>query len=374
MDGPGFDELAKAMRSAATRRQAAGGLLGLGLAALTGRTLTDAKAKRHGKHAGKGKGARDASGPGGKGGNSACAKFCAQVFGADTPAAGQCTSDAAHGKGLCHQCGAKVSNACCVPQNGVCSDYASAQCCTGQDTCGGGGTAGVCGHCVPDSPATTCNGRCDFFKNNCGEAVNCTQYCAGCCADATCLPGTGNDICGKNGAVCANCASPAVCHGQTCCTPDCAGKCGGADNGCGGKCPGDAGSCPSECQTCGVDGQTCQNVSDGIPCGGTGSGLRCCNGVCPSPTCLPTGTCCGGDCGQCCGTSGPAGDQCPGSDSPLCRASGANGACARDTDCAALFFANQICTCGRCCIVAGGQCSVDGNCCSKQCQANGTCA
>jgi hypothetical protein len=37
--------------------------------------------------------------------NSACAHFCASVFGADTRAAGQCTSDAAHGKGLCHTCG-----------------------------------------------------------------------------------------------------------------------------------------------------------------------------------------------------------------------------------------------------------------------------
>src|SRR5690348_9612209 len=34
------------------------------------------------------------------GGNSNCAKFCAQVFGAHTPAADKCTSDAAHQTGL----------------------------------------------------------------------------------------------------------------------------------------------------------------------------------------------------------------------------------------------------------------------------------
>src|SRR5829696_6557187 len=30
----------------------------------------------------------------------------------------------------------------------------------------------------------------------------------------------------------------------------------------------------------------CTGVADGTPCGGEGSGLRCCEGVCPSPTCL----------------------------------------------------------------------------------------
>src|SRR5690349_1324059 len=39
--------------------------------------------------------------------NSACAQFCAATFGANTSAAGQCTSDAAHGnpKSLCSTCG-----------------------------------------------------------------------------------------------------------------------------------------------------------------------------------------------------------------------------------------------------------------------------
>ena len=73
-----------------------------------------------------------------RGGNSACAHFCAAVFGADTQAAGQCTSDAAHHTGLCYSCGPASSNSvppqdiCCngVPLdgNGYCSSYSAATC------------------------------------------------------------------------------------------------------------------------------------------------------------------------------------------------------------------------------------------------------
>jgi len=39
------------------------------------------------------------------GGSSDCAQWCASVFAEDTPAAGRCTSDAAHHGGPCYQCG-----------------------------------------------------------------------------------------------------------------------------------------------------------------------------------------------------------------------------------------------------------------------------
>lgn len=190
MDGASFDELAKAVRAGRTRRQAAGGLLGLGLAVLSSRPLTEAKGKRHAKH--KGKGQRGASGPSGKGGNSACAHFCAQVFGADTPAAGQCTSDAAHGNGLCRQCGADVGKACCAPQNGVCPDYTTATCCAGKDTCGGGGAPGVCG-CTPN-----CTNKCGGADDGCGGT--CTADCpAGrFCLSQACLVGQGSCHAGDN--------------------------------------------------------------------------------------------------------------------------------------------------------------------------------
>src|SRR5947209_665526 len=48
--------------------------------------------------------------------NKTCAQFCNTVFGANTKAAGQCTSDAAHGKGLCYSCGSNMpaSSICCT--------------------------------------------------------------------------------------------------------------------------------------------------------------------------------------------------------------------------------------------------------------------
>src|SRR5437588_3157317 len=78
-----FDDLTKALATATSRRQAMrriGGILGgTALAGLfPGLALAS---------------------------NSACAHFCNTVFGANTPAASQCTSDAAHGKGLCYTCG-----------------------------------------------------------------------------------------------------------------------------------------------------------------------------------------------------------------------------------------------------------------------------
>src|SRR5215469_1191909 len=62
--------------------------------------------------------------------NRDCAHFCNAVFGADTPAAIQCTSDAAHGRGLCHTCGsANPSSICCTRNSsGFCTSYSGAQC------------------------------------------------------------------------------------------------------------------------------------------------------------------------------------------------------------------------------------------------------
>src|SRR5206468_379691 len=83
MDHDRFDALTRALATTTTRRQflktlaatTLGGLLGL-----SGLGTSLAK-------------------------NKACAQFCASVFGAHTPAAEQCTSDAAHGRGLCYTCG-----------------------------------------------------------------------------------------------------------------------------------------------------------------------------------------------------------------------------------------------------------------------------
>ncbi len=85
--------------------------------------------------------------------NSACAHFCASVFGADTPATAQCTSDATHHKGLCYTCGPASpggTRPICCPENpnGTCNSYSSATCCTSEQVCQNG-------TCVTPTPTTT---------------------------------------------------------------------------------------------------------------------------------------------------------------------------------------------------------------------------
>jgi hypothetical protein len=140
MDPSRFDRLARSLAQPASRRTV-GVLLGGALAGLAGVSGSTAE-RRH-------RPAKQRS----KGGNSACAKFCAQVFGADTPEAAQCTSDAAHNNsaGLCARCNADLNNLC------------GTTCCAGTDTCGGGGRPGVCG-CLT---AGTC----------CADAAACQAQC-----------------------------------------------------------------------------------------------------------------------------------------------------------------------------------------------------
>lgn len=143
--------------------------------------------------------------PGGPGGNSDCAAFCHAVFG-DTRAAGQCTSDAAHGTGLCYRCG---------PQ--------------------GDGTQKLCGQtcvsadsCCPDQVALNggCFTTCDPLAVHCPSCPSC-----GCVntRDSTLCLNTGTDTGSCNsdtdcptGSVCAffgsgNPSRPWVCK-QPCCT------------------------------------------------------------------------------------------------------------------------------------------------------------
>jgi hypothetical protein len=114
MDGTNFDDLAKKLSATTSRRDAVrlvGGTLTAGALA----ALLPGRARAAG------------------GGNSACAHFCASVFGADTPAAAQCTSDAALHTGLCYTCGPASpggSRPICCPTNpdGTCTSYSSATC------------------------------------------------------------------------------------------------------------------------------------------------------------------------------------------------------------------------------------------------------
>ena len=109
MNPTNFDELTKELAKSTSRRHALktiltasiGGVIGLGAI----RSVFGNKIKCGG-------------GPS----NNDCAHWCAAVFGPNTPAAGQCTSDAAHNRGACCQCGAvDPSSICCTrDSNGFC--------------------------------------------------------------------------------------------------------------------------------------------------------------------------------------------------------------------------------------------------------------
>ena len=151
MEPAKFDELTKVLATSTSRRQALrriGGILG-------GTAL-----------AGLFPGLAFAS-------NSACAHFCNAVFGAETEAAGKCIRDAAHGTGLCHQCGSAAPSSICCTRNssGFCSSYSGAQCpCPSGQTCQNG-------TCVTPCTANggTCSGNTDCCAGNCSNGVCCAS-------------------------------------------------------------------------------------------------------------------------------------------------------------------------------------------------------
>lgn len=210
--------------------------------------------------------------------------------------------------------------------------------CTGEDTCGGGGTADVCGHgapvCVPLT-AEACGNSCGQISDGCGGFVQCSTCQApdtcggggepGVCGSPVCQPrtcasvgaqcGSATDGCGGT-LDCGGCTAPETCGGggtpNVCgaavCVPKTAalvctvGKCGTQSDGCGGivECGGctapntcGGGGTPSVCgapsctkRTCADVGANCGPISDG--CGGiiescgTCSGSETCGAISPS--------------------------------------------------------------------------------------------
>jgi len=194
MEPTKFDDLTKALATSTSRRQALRRIGGfLGGTALAGLFPGLALAS-----------------------NSACAHFCNAVFGAGTPAASQCTSDAAHHKGLCYTCGPSSpggTKPICCPGNGShCSSYSSATCCTSGQTC-------QSGQCV--TPCTTnggtCSGNGDCCSSNCSNGF--------CCASG--------QVGLSNGSCATPCSSPDESCSGPCgtgsCSPDASGAfyCGG---------------------------------------------------------------------------------------------------------------------------------------------------
>lgn len=152
-----FDAITRSLAAARSRRSV---LRTLGTAALGAVGLAEASR------------AADAA----PGGNSACAHFCAATFGADTAQASQCTSDAAHGRGLCYSCAGPQGSPCgsgltctaggqCVPCVGNRQTCAAATdiCCTTGYVCGnapGGPFFGCCG-----TPGAACSNDNDCCGN-----------------------------------------------------------------------------------------------------------------------------------------------------------------------------------------------------------------
>src|SRR5438874_12579121 len=202
MQPSNFDELTKALATSTSQRHALrlivtasiGGLLGIG-----------GISTAFGRHRHRTKSTTFSSG--GTKSNKDCAKWCAQVFGPNTSAAGQCTSDATHNRGLCVQCGSATppSSICCVRNtSGYCNGTSVAACCTsGQHCC-----SGTCSECCADTDCT--------HGNTCGSNNTCVCGSgAGCTGSNTCLNGS----CCPNANVCgSSCSCPS---GQTCCGSVC---------------------------------------------------------------------------------------------------------------------------------------------------------
>ena len=193
MDPTRFDTLTKSLGQARSRRTLLRALGGAALGALgfAGASRADAA----------------------KGGTSAAAAFCAAVFG-DTRAAGQCTSQAAHGTGPYVACQGDPANYCagvCCASDQVCQRGA----CVAKSFCAthpngtACGTGGACldGNCFLVYP--NCNGGSYAVAAN-GGGVNaclCGDYDSGSRASCT----TTSD-CPNAGEVCFAYAPGFICN------------------------------------------------------------------------------------------------------------------------------------------------------------------
>jgi hypothetical protein len=268
MDPSRFDDLVRALNRPASRRRTLGVLLGSTLAGLG--LGADGAKRKHRQHRDAKRrrvqaSARKCSPT--KTSNSACAQFCAETFGANTPEAGQCTSDAAKCQGLCYGCG--------PASNGT------------QKLCGT-----VCTTLGTNSDCNACNDACTGGK---------TCYQRSCCTPKTCVQGTDcgsiSDGCGGtlNCGTCPQVGQP--CTNNVCgaCVASCADKTCGASDGCGGTCGGVNQACTGDSECCsgscksvlGSPASCCLPVGDTIPGGCTVHTLRsCCTAACTSNTCI----------------------------------------------------------------------------------------
>ena len=221
MDRDTFDRLTRTLASGTSRRSLIHAAVASGLGALTIGGFGEAEAKRRG-HKGHGKGHGNGNGNGNghghKGGNSACAHFCHEVFsGSD---AGHCTSDAAHGTGLCFQCGPSAPDGGVDPstlQYGADEeiDTTTCTCVPTTTTCSAGGTraarplaanaariSGTACFCASDvddvgdcflgdpnnCDRTTCDPSDSTANHGCADDERCVDVSSCCASSAVCIP------------------------------------------------------------------------------------------------------------------------------------------------------------------------------------------
>ncbi len=185
----------------------------------------------------------------------------------------------------------------CGPASDGCGGVIQCGPCTDGGTCGGGGTANVCGSpCTPRN-CQQLGANCGFQGDGCGGSANPDGGVCGVCV--------GGQTCGGGG-------TPNVCGGGTCQTKTCAQlgfNCGMQTNGCGGS--QDCGMCmaPQSCGGGGVPGvcgggMSCTPLScaaQGFNCGMQGNG---CGVTQDCGMCTPPMTCGGGGQPGVCGGGG----------------------------------------------------------------------
>jgi len=186
------------------------------------------------------------------------------------------------------------AGATCGPIGDGCGNELQCGSCTGCETCGGGGTASVCGGvCCKAETCVSQNIECGPAGDGCDNMLN----CGGCTAGLTCGGGGINGHCGSidAGPTC----QPLSCQNQNI-------SCGPAGDGCGNEIQ--CGTCPMG-QMCGAGGppgvcapvcqpKTCAEL--GFNCGPTGNG---CGGELQCGTCKAPQTCGGGGKASQCGGS-----------------------------------------------------------------------
>jgi alpha-tubulin suppressor-like RCC1 family protein len=181
-----------------------------------------------------------------------------------------------------YECGTlETTDNCEQPRVVSCGDESTV--CTGLDTCGGGGAAGLCG-CTPDTDATLCAAAgyvCGTLTatDGCGaeRTVNCGDEATVCGAFGTCggggTPGqcgcslqTDAAFCASSSYECGDLTKKDSCGANR--TVNC-GACQGSDV-CGGSTPGKCGCAPlSDANLCAKAGFTCGPLSATDNCGNT---------------------------------------------------------------------------------------------------------